>query len=362
VTDLATPGSATTTAQPSRSLSQTAAGPWDPPAPSPPPVSASRGRGNRAAKSLLLNLRIFRANPLSFVGFLIVAGLCVIALLVLLIPWAVLAYPPFQTGPTQFASPSLQHPLGTDELGADMLSRVLSALPLDLGIGLAVAGLALVIGGGLGLVAGYWDRPLTAGGLVSGVILRLADIFLAFPTLILALAIFGALGGGLNAAFIALIATWWPYYTRVTRGEVLAIKTRPYVTAARAAGISEARILGRHVLRNLIEPLAVYYTLDVGTVIVTFSTIAYVGISFPLRDLEWGNMVQFYASNFLPAHPWPVFAAGLMIFITVLGFSLLGDGLRDVLDPRSRRVLASVGEESEGSAPPASARLGGAVR
>ncbi|HEV2317851.1 MAG TPA: ABC transporter permease [Thermoplasmata archaeon] len=308
--------------------------------------------------------RIFRSNPLSFAGFVIVVIICLTALLVAVAPGLVLPYPPLQPGPTAFSNPSWQHPLGTDELGEDMLSRVLAALPLDLGLGLGIAGISLVLGGALGLIAGYWDRPRTLGGVASAIILRLADIFLAFPTLVLALAIFGALGGGLNAAVVALLVTWWPYYTRVTRGEVLSIKERPYVVAARAAGVSELRILTRHVLRNLLEPLAVYYTLDVGTVIVTFSTIAYAGgsggIGFPLRDLEWGNMVQYYASNFLPAHPWPVFAPGLMIFITVLGFSLLGDGLRDVLDPRSRRVLGSVGEEAAPVRETAPATPGGA--
>lgn len=318
-------------------------------------VGAPRPRRRGIGPALRTTWRIFRANPLSLAGFLLVLVISVLALLVAVVPSLVLPYPPLQPGPTQFAPPSAQHPLGTDELGEDMLSRVLAALPLDLGIGLGVAGLSLLIGAALGLIAGFWDRPYSLGGLASGLILRLADIFLAFPTLVLALAIFGALGGGVNAAIIALLATWWPYYTRVTRGEVLAIKYRPYIAAARAAGVTEGRILTRHVLRNLLEPLAVYYTLDVGTVIVTFSTIAYVGIGFPLRDLEWGNMVQYYASNFLPDHPWPVFAAGLMIFLTVLGFSLLGDGLRDLLDPRSRRVLGSVGEEARPveEAPPA---------
>jgi peptide/nickel transport system permease protein len=314
-------------------------------APPPPPVAAV-GPAPRRRSTVRTVLRIFRANPLSLAGFVIVGIVLVLGLAVWIAPAHVLPYPPTQPSSNTWAGPSLQHPFGTDEIGEDMFSRALAALPLDLGIGIGIAGAALLIGGILGLVAGYWDTPWTVGGLVSAFILRLADIFLAFPTLVLVLAIFGALGGGLNAAIVALLATWWPFYTRVVRGEVLAIKERPFVTAARAAGVSEGRILVRHVLRNLFEPLAVFYTLDVGTVIVTFSTVAYVGIGFPLNDLEWGNMVQYYGSQFLPAHPWPVIAAGFMIFITVLGFSLLGDGLRDVLDPRSRRVLGSVGEEA----------------
>ncbi len=300
-----------------------------------------------AAQSFRTIFRIFWENPLSFAGLVIVVGISLAALVVWLAP-GVLPYPPEQlnTSPYPFASPSFHHPFGTDELGRDMYSRVLTALPLDLGIGLAVAGLSLLIGGSLGLVAGYWDSPRTWGAVSSGTILRIADIFLSFPTLVLALAIFAVVGGGLNGAIIALLATWWPYYTRVVRGEVLSIKSRMFVTAARAAGVSDTRILTRHIFRNLLEPLVVYYTLDVGTVIVTFSTIAYVGINWPSNLLEWGNMVYYYANQFLPEHPWPVIANGVMIFIAVLGFSLLGDGLRDVLDPRSRRVLSSVGEEA----------------
>ncbi len=311
-----------------------------------PGAAPRRPRAPSWRENLWTSLRIFRSNPLSFAGFLMVVAICVLALLVFLVPGFILPYPPTQESTNTFANPSFSHWLGTDELGEDMLSRVLAALPLDLGIGLGIAGASLLVGGGLGLVSGFWDTPGTWGGFGSAFILRLADVFLAFPTLVLALAIFASLGGGLTAAIIALLATWWPYYTRVVRGEVLAIKTRPYVTAARAAGVRERTILTRHVLRNLLEPLAVYYTLDVGTVIVTFSTIAFVGINFPLKYLEWGNMVQFYGSQFLPEHPWPVIANGIMIFVSVLGFSLLGDGLRDVLDPRSRRVLSSVGEEA----------------
>jgi peptide/nickel transport system permease protein len=137
---------------------------------------------------------------------------------------------------------------------------------------------------------------------------------------------------------LAVLLTWWPYYVRLTRGEVLAVKHRPYVVAARAAGVSEVRILFRHVLRNLIEPLLVYYTLDIGTVIITFSTISFVGIGVPLEVSEWGTMVEAY-EQLLLTHPWTVLAPGAAIFITVLAFSLFGDGLRDILDPRSRRTL-----------------------
>src|SRR5256885_1975953 len=151
-------------------------------------------------------------------------------------------------------------------------------------------------------------------------------------------AIAASRGRGTVPSMLAVLLTWWPYYVRLTRGEVLAIKHQPYVVAARAAGTSETRILFRHVLRNLIEPLLVYYTLDIGTVIVTFSTISFVGIGVPLDVPEWGTMVESY-ERFLLTLPWTVLSAGAAIFVTVLAFSLFGDGLRDILDPRSRRAL-----------------------
>ncbi len=296
-------------------------------------------------------LRVMRANPLTLVGFVMVVIMTVAAILIAVLaplgqlvlgrPVSILPYGPNDLSNDSFANPSLAHPLGTDNLGRDMLSRVLVALPLDLAIGTGVAGFALLLGGGLGLVAGYWDRPRTVGGVVSIIIMRLADIFLAFPSLVLALAIAATLGRGTLPSVLALIATWWPYYVRLVRGEVLTIKHQPYVTAARAAGVPEVRILFRHVVRNLLEPLIVYFTLDVGTVIIVFSTISFIGVGVPTSTPEWGNMTEYY-QNFLPTYPWPVIASGLAIFIAALALSLLGDGLRDLLDPRTRRALTQI--------------------
>ena len=292
--------------------------------------------------------RILRANPLTLIGFILVVIISVTALLVVLVPAVTqlvlghrVLFTPYDPNglSTEYGqAPSGSHLLGTDNLGRDMFSRILAALPLDLAIGMGIAGFALLVGTGLGLVAGFWDKPWTVGGAVSVVIMRVTDIFLAFPSLVLALAIAASLGRGTVPSMLAVLLTWWPYYVRLTRGEVLAIKHQPYVVAARAAGTSESRILFRHVLRNLIEPLLVYYTLDIGTVIVTFSTISFVGIGVPLDVPEWGSMVESY-ERFLLTLPWTVLSAGAAIFVTVLAFSLFGDGLRDILDPRSRRAL-----------------------
>jgi peptide/nickel transport system permease protein len=336
------------------------------------PAGAARPPSRAAHRSDLLyeSLRTLGANPLTLAGFVLVVLLVVTALLVVAVPpithallghsLSILPYDPNSIGPQINAPPSSQHWLGTDELGRDVLSRVVAALPLDLGMGVAITVLSVGIGAGLGLVAGFWDES-RYGRAASAVILRITDIFLAFPTLVLAIALTAILGksiDSLTAVIIALTVTWWPYYVRIVRGEVLVIKNMGYIHAARIAGLSERRILVRHVLRNLLEPLTVYATLDVGTVIVTFSTIAFVGLITIPNLLEWGTMVATYQSN-LPADYWLVLAPGAAIFVTVLALSLLGDGLRDVLDPRTRRAFAREAQASTAPEPTAPlARVG----
>jgi peptide/nickel transport system permease protein len=187
------------------------------------------------------------------------------------------------------------------------------------------------------------------------VILRITDIFLAFPSLILALAIAVSLGRGVWQLIVAILITWWPFYVRLVRGETLAVKHLPYVMAARAAGVTDRRIVLRHILRNVLEPVVVYFTLDIGTVLVTLSTIGFVGLGLAYPgQAEWGSMMSYYQNaGLITAAPWTVLGPGAAIFVTVLAFSLLGDGLRDILDPRSRRVLAGTGSGAITAAAPA---------
>ena len=304
---------------------------------------------------------ILRANPLTLVGFVLVAIVCVTGLLVWLVPLVsgflghpttLLPYSIIIPSGTKYLPPSLAHPFGTDEAGRDVFSRVLAATPIDLSIGLSITLFSLALGGILGLIAGFWDTPGTLGGFVSVVILRVTDIFLAFPSLVLALAIAEVLGRTFGVVLLAIAATWWPFYVRLVRGEVLAVKGAPYIVAAKAAGLTDRKILTRHILRNIAEPLIVYYTLDVGSVLITFSTISYLGIGLPPGTAEWGSLISLYQAD-LAFDAWPTLFTALAVFVTVLAFSLLGDGLRDILDPRSRRALAvtaaSAGELGRGS-------------
>jgi peptide/nickel transport system permease protein len=324
----------------------------------PPRPKGARARLKQARTGFVGFWKVLRANPLTLAGFIVVVMIGVVAAIVLVAPHLITPYSPDQLSLDYNQPPSLQHPFGTDGVGIDILSETLYALPLDLALAFAIAGAAMLAGGGLGLVAGYWDKPGTISGAVSVVVMRITDIFLAFPSLILALAIAVSLGRGVWQLIVAILLTWWPYYVRLVRGETLAVKHLPYVMAAKAAGVTEGRIVLRHILRNVLEPVVVYFTLDVGTVLVTLSTIGFVGLglAYPTQA-EWGSMMSYYQNaGLITALPWTVLGPGLAIFVTVLAFSLLGDGLRDVLDPRSRRVLAGTGADSVSPAnPPESA-------
>jgi len=320
-------------------------------------LPAPRRLASTAGRTLINFYKVMRANPLSFAGFVLVSITLILSAILVIHPALIVPYSATQnTGvynepPTILRwPPSFAHPFGTDEGGRDIYSDVLLALPLDLGIGIGIAGISVFLGGFLGLVAGYWDKPGTLGGATSTVIMRVTDVFLAFPSLQLALALLASIGRGVATAFLAIFITWWPFYVRLVRGEVLAVKHLPYVTAARAAGVKETRILTRHVLRNVFDPIIVYFTLDIGTVLVTFSTISYIGagILWPGPSPEWGSMMSYYqGAEPIFIYWWFIAAPAVAIFMTALAYSLLGDGLRDVLDPRTRRALTQSVTTSE---------------
>jgi len=193
-----------------------------------------------------------------------------------------------------------------------------------------VVGLTLGIGTLLGILSGY------IGGWVDELIMRLNDVFLAFPALILAMAIAAALGPSLENAIIAMVVIWWPRYARVSRGQVLAIREIDYVTSARALGASPVRIMIRHILPNCISPIVVQATLDLGEVVLTAATLSFIGFGAQPPVPEWGAMIS-VGRNFIRDYWWYPTFPGLAILVTVMGFNLLGDAVRDALDPRLRR-------------------------
>jgi len=229
----------------------------------------------------------------------------------------------------RFAAPSVSHPLGTDNLGRDTFARILFGGQLSLSTAMITTGAITVIGIAVGLVSGYY------GGPVDAAIMRVVDVILALPRLVLALAITGVLGPGLLNLMIAIIAVGWADYSRIVRGLVLGLRERPFVEGARAVGASPARIMVRHVAPNLIGQVIVLSTLDFGAILLTLSGLSFLGLGVRPPTPEWGSMLA-EGKNFLDRAPQLMLWPGLAISLVALGFNLLGDGVRDMLDPRVR--------------------------
>jgi peptide/nickel transport system permease protein len=224
-------------------------------------------------------------------------------------------------------APSLHHLFGTDQVGRDVFSRVLYGTRVSPLVALFVLVIACVVGIPLGVVAGYF------GGVADEVIMRVTDVFLAFPSLLLSLAFAAVLPPSLTSLTIAIAITWWPWYTRLIRGQAASVAGRPYVESCRALGLPAWRILLRHVLPNSVTPLIVQVSLDVGGVILTASALSFLGLGAQDPTPDWGLMVA-EGENYFTTQWWLVTYPGLAILLIALAFNLLGDGLRDVLDPR----------------------------
>jgi peptide/nickel transport system permease protein len=289
-------------------------------APAPVPTSVALPRGQALRQGL-------RANPLLVAGGVLVLVLVAAALLA---PLIAPAPADAGTATNPFAvlhPPSGAHPFGTDQVGRDVLSRVLYGARISPVIALVVLAIACVIGIPLGIAAGYF------GGWLDEAIMRVTDIFLAFPPLLLALALAAMLPASLVSVTIAIAVTWWPWYTRLIRGQAASVAGRPYVDACRALGIARRRIILRHILPNAITPLIVQVSLDVGGVILTASALSFLGLGAQDPTPDWGLMVSEGQGYFTTAW-WVVTFPGLAILLTAFAFNLLGDGLRDLLDPK----------------------------
>jgi peptide/nickel transport system permease protein len=224
-------------------------------------------------------------------------------------------------------APSLHHLFGTDQVGRDVFSRVLYGARVSPVIAFFVLLIACAIGVPLGIAAGYF------GGAIDEVIMRVTDVFLAFPALLLSLAFVAVLSPSLTSVTIAVAIAWWPWYTRLIRGQAASVAGRPYVEACRTLGIPRWRILLRHVLPNSVTPLIVQVSLDAGGVILTISALSFLGLGAQDPVPDWGLMIA-EGENYFTTAWWLVTYPGLAILVTALAFTLLGDGLRDTLDPR----------------------------
>jgi peptide/nickel transport system permease protein len=280
-------------------------------------VAVSRRTGGRW-------LQRFRQNKL------VVAGGLTVLIVVLAAIFAPLLAPhsPYQQFTSdQLVGPSLTYPLGTDELGRDIFSRILYGARISIQVAAISVSIGLLIGGTLGLLAAYH------GGAWDMVIMRFADILFAFPSLLLAIAVLAVLGPSLVNVMVAIGIIFIPIFIRVTRAAGLVIMQEPYVEASRAGGAGPGKIVMRHVLPNAMPPLLVQITLAISYAILAEAGLSFLGLGAQPPEPSWGSMLS-VGRGFMVFAPWTAFAPGMAIFIAVLGFNILGDGLRDVLDPR----------------------------
>lgn len=284
----------------------------------------------RRYRRLQYAIRAILRDPLALFSVVVIT---LLVLLAVLGPW-VAPYPEEGRGranvPVRFQALSAEHWLGTDNLGRDVLSRIIVGTRIALQVPLIVVTLAVGVGAPLGAIAGY------IGGRVDNVIMRLTDLFLAFPSLLLAIAIVAALGPSLTNAMIAITVSWWPWYARLVRGVALSLRERPFVEAARAMGVRDSVIIVRHILPNCITPVMVQATIDFGTVILAEGSLAFLGLGTQPPAPDWGLMVA-QGRRFILEQWWISTFPGLAIFVAILAFNLLGDTLRDILDPRQYR-------------------------
>ncbi len=271
-------------------------------------------------------LRNLRRNPLAMLGLTLVS---IVILLATLAPWIVPHDPLEVNLANKLLPPSRQYLLGTDDMGRDLLSRCIFGFRISVRSAVSVLSLTCVVGILLGGLAGY------IGGQVDNLLMRLADMFLAFPGYILALAIAGALGPSLNNAIISVTAVWWPWYARLIRGQVLSVKQNLYIDAARSIGASHARIVARHILPNCITPLLVLATMDFGIVILVLANLSFLGLGAQPPEPELGYMIARGRLYFMNQW-WVATVPGMAIFIMALGANLMGDAWRDILDPRTQ--------------------------
>jgi oligopeptide/dipeptide ABC transporter ATP-binding protein len=302
-------------------------------------------------------LRHLRNNPLAFIGLLMVIGVLAVAAA------APLLATPNEPDPYQRPRTWMQpeppgtpgHPLGTGVLGADIYYGIIWGTRIALFTAVSVVSVTLVIGILLGGVAGYY------GGVADEVIMRLTDLFMSIPGLILAMAVVSALGRSLEFILIALVIVWWPWYVRIFRSQVIVTKESQYVEAARVSGASEPRIMFRHVVPNSLSPLIVQASLDMGIVLLIAAGLSFLGFGAQPGFAEWGLMIaegrNFIAQGFW----WMVFIPGIAITIFVLGFNFLGDGLRDVLDPKLRSVYQESAAERKDALTPPKPRAGASL-
>ena len=289
------------------------------------PVRQLPGSGALRSRRAPGILRLLRSGS-AVIGLLLVTVYVIVALFASMLA----AYSPVEQHPKdRLQSPSANYLLGTDEFGRDILSRLMHGATNSLRVAVLSVTMACLVGASLGMLAGY------VGGLTDNVIMRVMDLFFAFPAMLLALSIVTALGPGMRNTTLAIGFVYMPIFARVARGPVLAMKTMEFVDAARSIGAPHARILGRHVLPNITAPILVQVSLALSWAMLTEAGLSFLGLGTVPPTPSWGSMLA-DSRRLMELAPWTAVFPGLAIMFGVLGFNLLGDGLRDVLDPHLR--------------------------
>ncbi|MCF8885643.1 MAG: ABC transporter permease [Aigarchaeota archaeon] len=282
-------------------------------------------------QKIILSLII--RKPISFLSLIIVLGFIVVGLTApILVPYPEDAWGLTYNVEKRFQPPSIEHPFGTDALGRDVFSRILLGSSFSLMIAVGVIGLALFIGIPIGVIAGYY------GGRVGTLLMRITDMFLAFPPLLLAIVLAATLGRGLLNLIIALAISWWPWYARLVYVQTNTVKNMPYVDAAKIAGLPNIKIISKHVIPNALTPTIVQAALDMGSAILEAAGLSFIGVGVKPPTPEWGLLVSEGWQSINYAW-WIAFFPGLAILITVVGFNLLADAFRESADPRLRRTI-----------------------
>lgn len=262
--------------------------------------------------------------PSAVIGLALVAAYLIVALFAgALAPYS----PTEQHAPDRLQEPNAKYLLGTDEFGRDILSRLMHGATNSLRIALLAVALATLVGTTIGMLSGY------AGGWADNAVMRVMDLFFAFPAILLALSIVAALGPGANNTILAIAIVYTPIFARVARGPVLALKEMEFVSAARCIGSNHARILTRHILPNMVAPIIVQVSLALSWAMLTEAALSFLGLGTQPPQPSWGSMLS-ESRKMMEIAPWMAISPGLAIMLGVLGFNLLGDGLRDALDPR----------------------------
>ena len=262
---------------------------------------------------------------------IVFAGLAAALLLITIFAKYICPYDPYAQDLTQaMQPPSAAHLMGTDTYGRDMLSRVLIGAQTSISSTLALVAIITVFGTVVGIFCGYY------GGIVDSVMMRISDVCLAFPGLVFAMTVAAILDGGVRNAVIALALISWPKYSRIARGQTLSIKNLPYMQASQMAGDSVLQMIFRHVLPNIVGPILVTSMLDIGTMMMEIAGLSFLGLGAQPPVAEWGSMMS-SGRSMLQTYPWIVLSPGLAIFISVVIFNLLGDSIRDYMDPKNTR-------------------------